>query len=106
MNSTKNVSFWGRQLHFKHLLAHDIFAQCVIEVAADRQDLCPPPMFDRVIDERRTDCFASQVVLSDQLEGYIKTEPTPVVMSCLFRKSYKTSLPPSMKVERSLLQKK
>ena len=35
-------------------------------------------MFDRVIDERRTDCFASQVVLSDQLEGYIQTEPTPV----------------------------
>ena len=48
-----------------------MFAQCVIEVAADRRDLCPPPMFDRVIDERRTDCFASQVVLSDQLEGYI-----------------------------------
>ena len=55
-----------------------MLAQRVIEVAADRRDLCPPSMFDRVIDDRRTDWFASQVVLSDQLEGYIQTEPTPV----------------------------
>ncbi len=74
----RNVSFWGRQPHFKHLLAHDLLAQRVIEVAADRRDLFPPSMFDRVINDRRTDCFASQVVLSDQLEGYIQTEPTPV----------------------------
>ena len=60
-----NVSFWGRQSHFKHLLAHELLAQHVIEGAADRRDLCPPSMFDRVINDLRTDFFASQVVLSD-----------------------------------------
>jgi len=77
----------------------------VIEVAADRRDLFPPSMFDRVINDRRTDCFASQVVLSDQLEGYIQTESTPVDVLPL-QEVVQNILIPSMKAERRLPQKK
>jgi hypothetical protein len=35
-------------------------------------------MFDRVIDDRRTDLFGSRVVPVDQLKSYIQTESTPV----------------------------
>jgi hypothetical protein len=62
-------------------------------------------MFDRVINDRRTDCFASQVVLSDQLEGYIQTESTPVDVLPL-QEVVQNILIPSMKAERRLPQKK
>jgi hypothetical protein len=62
-------------------------------------------MFDRVINDRRTDWFASQVVLSDQLEGYIQTESTPVDVLPL-QEVVQNILIPSMKAERRLPQKK
>ena len=54
------------------MLAHDLLAQFVIEVDANRLDLFPSSMFDRVINDCYKDRFASQVVLSDQLQDPIK----------------------------------